>query len=197
MNLTAKKYHKSKEKEALAEELRDPKGQDETALAQAESKKGVPVTVLPEQQLLIGELGYTLVRDYRNGFAADKLGERFTEILARYDFIVGDWGHDQLRLRGFFADETNQGSIDQRISTLEDYLNEYCNFGCAYFVLEKNERTKPHPARRKRHRRREKPAARVPEKAAAAPKKTAEKKPAKPAKKEQQHNFVMRKREED
>lgn len=196
--MTAKKHHKSKEKEALAEELRDPKGQDGTALAEAESKKGIPVTVLPEQQLLIGELGYTLVLDYRNGFAADKLGERFTEILTRYDFIVGDWGHDQLRLRGFFADETNQGSIDQRISTLEDYLNEYCNFGCAYFVLEKNERTKPHPTRRKRHRRRsEKPAARTPEKAAAAAKKTAEKKPAKPAKKEQQHNFVMRKREED
>ena len=28
-------------------------------------------------------------------------GERFSEVLARYDYIVGDWGYEQLRLRGF------------------------------------------------------------------------------------------------
>ena len=31
----------------------------------------------------------------------ERLGERFSEVLARYDYIVGDWGYEQLRLRGF------------------------------------------------------------------------------------------------
>ena len=55
--------------------------------------------------------------------------------MTKFDFIVGDWGNDQLRLRGFYQDEKAKDS-DVKISRLEDYLLEYCNYGCAYFVLE-------------------------------------------------------------
>lgn len=63
------------------------------------------------------------------------LEERYSLILEKYDFLVGDWSYDQLRLRGFFYDETKDIPLDMRISSLEDYLMEYCSFGCNYFVL--------------------------------------------------------------
>ena len=53
----------------------------------------------------------------------------------KYDYIVGDWGNDQLRLKGFYKDD-RYVKKSRCISHLEDYLKEYCNFGCAYFVLE-------------------------------------------------------------
>ena len=36
-----------------------------------------------------------------------------------------------------FDTSNRRAAPDQRIDTLEDYLYEYCNFGCAYFVIER------------------------------------------------------------
>ncbi|MEY9975594.1 uncharacterized protein YutD [Lysinibacillus sp. RC79] len=81
---------------------------------------------------------YELIEDYKEAFQEEVFKERYSDILARYDYIVGDWGYNQLRLKGFFDDKNQKASFDTKISTLQDYLYEYCNFGCAYFVLRKS-----------------------------------------------------------
>lgn len=80
---------------------------------------------------------YELVEDFRDGFNEEALRARFSDILIKYDYIVGDWGYGQLRMKGFFSDDNHKASYDTKISTLSEYLYEYCNFGCAYFVLKK------------------------------------------------------------
>ncbi|MCT2535909.1 YutD family protein [Aquibacillus koreensis] len=80
---------------------------------------------------------YEMIEDHKNGFQNEKFEERYSEILSKYDFIVGDWGYDQLRLKGFYDDQNPKASFDTKISTLDDYLYEYCNFGCAYFVIKR------------------------------------------------------------
>ncbi|HEL1701757.1 YutD family protein [Streptococcus suis] len=75
-----------------------------------------------------------LLEDYKNAFDQTIFGQRFSQLMLKFDYIVGDWGNEQLRLRGFYTDDKNVKS-DLKISRLEDYLTEYCNFGCAYFVL--------------------------------------------------------------
>ena len=86
-------------------------------------------------QVLTDKIQFELVENYRDAFDLTAFNQRFSEILTKFDFIVGDWGNDQLRLRGFYQDEKAKES-DVKISRLEDYLLEYCNYGCAYFVLE-------------------------------------------------------------
>ncbi|MBE1444377.1 YutD family protein [Paenibacillus sp. OAS669] len=80
---------------------------------------------------------YEVVVDHKNGWKPDAFRDRYSEVLERYDFIVGDWGYNQLRLRGFFKDTHPKATKETSIATLQDYLNEYCNFGCAYFIIEK------------------------------------------------------------
>ncbi|MGM8211973.1 YutD family protein [Virgibacillus sp. W0430] len=80
---------------------------------------------------------YKVIENIKNGLQEDVLKERYSEVLKKYDFIVGDWGYNQLRLKGFYIDENSKATFDTKISTLDDYLYEYCNFGCAYFVLQK------------------------------------------------------------
>ncbi|MEI4300641.1 YutD family protein [Streptococcus suis] len=75
-----------------------------------------------------------LLEDYKNTFDQTIFGQRFSQLMLKFDYIVGDWGNEQLRLRGFYTDDKNVKS-DLKISHLDDYLTEYCNFGCAYFVL--------------------------------------------------------------
>ncbi|WP_202080322.1 YutD family protein [Caldalkalibacillus salinus] len=82
---------------------------------------------------------YELLQDERDGWDIEAFQERFSDILSKYDYIVGDWGYSQLRLRGFYDDHNKKAkpAYDAKISTLDEYLQEYCNFGCAYFVLKK------------------------------------------------------------
>ena len=64
-------------------------------------KKREIVTIVNETDIQIGEREYRIVKNHRDAFDPERLGERFSEVLARYDYIVGDWGYEQLRLRGF------------------------------------------------------------------------------------------------
>lgn len=170
-----------------------------------EKKKGETVVFVDDSNLLIGERQYRLVRNYREGFEAERLGERFSEVLTRYDYIVGDWGYDQLRLKGFFREDDRKSLPEQRIDTLEDYLYEYCNFGCAYFVLERTGGKRQQTRKKRKRKRKDKPQAYVEEKKAPVtdkPKKKPILKNRQPKKeaptkiKEKDERFVIRQREE-
>lgn len=91
--------------------------------------------------LIIAE-GYTyeIIEEVREGFEQEAFIARYSDILAKYDYIVGDWGYGQLRLKGFFDDKNQKSTFDTKISTVQDYLYEYCNFGCAYFIVQKTGR---------------------------------------------------------
>jgi uncharacterized protein YutD len=85
----------------------------------------------------INNINYEIVQEHRDGFNEEAFRSRYSDILTRYDYIVGDWGYGQLRLRGFFDDQNQKATFDTKISTLSEYLYEYCNFGCSYFVLKR------------------------------------------------------------
>ncbi|MGM9966040.1 YutD family protein [Rummeliibacillus sp. POC4] len=80
---------------------------------------------------------YEIIENVKEGFKQEDFNGRYSDILSKYDYIVGDWGYGQLRLKGFYEDKNQKATFDTRISTLQDYLYEYCNFGCSYFVLKK------------------------------------------------------------
>lgn len=91
----------------------------------------------------IDDKEYTIVENVKDALNSKSLEERYTALLQKYHYIVGDWGHEQLRLKGFYANDTKHVEDDQKIRTLQDYLREYCAFGCAYFVLALNGTPEP------------------------------------------------------
>lgn len=93
-------------------------------------------------QILSENLSFELLQNEKEAFDATVFGQRFSEILTKFDYIVGDWSNEQLRLRGFYKEDRDVATMD-KLSRLDDYLLEYCSYGCAYFVLENKE---PHRA---------------------------------------------------
>ncbi|RIX52846.1 DUF1027 domain-containing protein [Paenibacillus nanensis] len=85
----------------------------------------------------IGGKSYELIHENKGGWNPEAFRNRYSEVLERYDYIIGDWGYNQLRLKGFFRDNHQKATKDSAFSTVSDYIIEYCNFGCAYFILEK------------------------------------------------------------
>ncbi|MBA1352454.1 YutD family protein [Staphylococcus cohnii] len=80
---------------------------------------------------------FEIIEDYRECFDETLFANRYADILDKYDYIVGDFGYDQLRLKGFYKDSNKKAELSKRFSTIQDYLLEYCNFGCPYFILRK------------------------------------------------------------
>lgn len=103
-----------------------------------------------EGDLAVIQLGgktFELKYDNKNGWNFEAFRDRYSDVLDRYDYIVGDWGYNQLRLKGFFREGNPKGSKESSIASLQEYIQEYCNFGCAYFVLERipNKKRTDHP----------------------------------------------------
>ncbi len=87
--------------------------------------------------ICINNICYEVIDNYREAFNEEAFRSRYSDILTRYDYIVGDWGYGQLRLKGFFEDQSQKATFDTKISTVSEYLYEFCNFGCAYFIVKK------------------------------------------------------------
>ncbi|MNE35478.1 hypothetical protein D3C76_72000 [compost metagenome] len=85
----------------------------------------------------IGGRTYELIQNYKDAWDTEAFKQRYSEVLDRYDYIIGDWGYEKLRLKGFLRDNHPKVNRDTAFSGITDYINEYCNFGCKYFVLQK------------------------------------------------------------
>ncbi len=85
----------------------------------------------------VGGKVYEMILEHKNGWNEEAFKARYSEVLERYDYIMGDWGYNQLRLKGFYKDNNPRATKETEIAGFTDYLHEYCNFGCAYFVLER------------------------------------------------------------
>ncbi|GLB46711.1 hypothetical protein WR164_06900 [Philodulcilactobacillus myokoensis] len=92
------------------------------------------VKQLTENKLTINGHHYEIVANPSDSFEIDQFQRKYNPMLSKYDFIVGDISFDQLRLKGFYAD-SREVNNNGKISSLQDYLMEYCNFGVHYYVL--------------------------------------------------------------
>jgi len=132
----------------------DRKDVEALVAEQRESREpAAEVVRVDETHLTINGHPYEVVANVRDGFDFTEFSRRFSTILSKFDYIVGDWGFEQLRLKGFYA-EDRAGAKQNQIDAVQDYLYESCNFGCAYFILHNLDvKAAPKP-RRSRSRRR-------------------------------------------
>ena len=72
-------------------------------------------------QILSENLSFELLKNEKEAFDATVFGQRFSEILTKFDYIVGDWSNEQLRLRGFYKEERDVATMD-KLSRLDDIV---------------------------------------------------------------------------
>lgn len=77
---------------------------------------------------------YKVIINKLDAFSFSEFSNKFNPIFTKYDFIVGDWGYGQLRLKGFYSDFKKVSKF-LKYSTIDDYLIEKANFGAPYFIL--------------------------------------------------------------
>jgi len=73
---------------------------------------------------------FELIKNYRDCFDTLSFSERYVDYLDRYEYIVGDYSADMLRLKGFSAKQKDQ---------IFDYLMESATPHAPYFILRRKE----------------------------------------------------------
>lgn len=72
----------------------------------------------------INNICYEVLKDEREAFNEEAFRGRFIDVLSRYDYIVGDWGYNQLRLRGFLMTEIKRQRMIRRLVRFKTiYMN--------------------------------------------------------------------------
>lgn len=80
---------------------------------------------------------YELVKDYKNAFNYEETESFVTDYFEDFDYILGDYAYNKLRLKGFYDDNNKKANSINKYSYLEEYVEKYCAYDCRYFVLKK------------------------------------------------------------
>lgn len=87
--------------------------------------------------VVIDDKKYDLIENYRDAFNEEEFKEYFTDYFYKYDYIVGDYAYNKLRLKGFYENNKQEAKELNKIKNKDKYIEENCAYQCKYFVLKK------------------------------------------------------------
>lgn len=90
-------------------------------------------------KIVIRNQEYNLVENYRDCFDISEINEKLTDVdyFDEYDYILGDYAYDKLRLKGFYNKDNKNSKEINSYENVKKYIENYCSYGCKYFILEK------------------------------------------------------------
>lgn len=88
-------------------------------------------------QIEINNNKYEIIENNNANIDENILKEMLTEYFLDYDYILGDYAYNKLRLKGFNdKDNKNYKSLND-YANIHEYIEKYCAYGCKYFILKK------------------------------------------------------------
>ena len=80
---------------------------------------------------------YEIVRNDNNCLNKDELAEKVTDYFDDFDFILGDYAYEKVRLKGFYDSKNKNAKSINDIKSVDDYIKNYCCVGAKVFLLKK------------------------------------------------------------
>lgn len=80
---------------------------------------------------------YEIIKDRGDCFKIDEFTYLYTDYFEEYDYILGDYSYDKLRLKGFCNKENKIFNKINDIQVIDAYIKEYCSYKANYFLLKK------------------------------------------------------------
>ena len=88
-------------------------------------------------KIVLDDNEYELIENYKDGFNLEEVKNKYTDYFEPYDYIFGDYAYDKLRLKGYYGSNSKNKNEINDIKGLDDYIKNYCAYGCRYFLLKK------------------------------------------------------------
>ena len=88
-------------------------------------------------EILINNIKYNVIKDFGETVKTIDFNELVTDYYNEFDYIVGDWAYNKVRLKGFYKSDNKKVKKFNNIDSVEEYINNNCAYGCKHFILEK------------------------------------------------------------
>lgn len=88
-------------------------------------------------KIILNNTEYEIIKEYRDAFNFEELESLFTEYFYDFDYILGDYSYNKLRLKGFYDNDNKKSKSINEYKSIENYIKNYCAYECRYFILKK------------------------------------------------------------
>ena len=78
---------------------------------------------------------YIIEKDENNIFDYETMKDLITSYFDDYDYIFADVAYNKLRLKGFCDKNNKLYKKNNDITTLDDYIKNYCAYNCKWLLL--------------------------------------------------------------
>ncbi len=89
------------------------------------------------KKIVINDISYEIIRNDKDCIDIEELSEKITDYFDDYDYIVGDFAYDKVRLKGYYDSSNKSVKKINDIKYLDGYIKDYCSYGARIFVLKK------------------------------------------------------------
>ena len=88
-------------------------------------------------KIVLDGILYELIENNGDAFNPEDIKERYTDYFHDFDYILGDYAYNKLRLKGFCEKHNPRYNKIDDFSTKNKYVEELCAYKCRYFVLKR------------------------------------------------------------
>lgn len=88
-------------------------------------------------EVIIDNKKYEVIKNEKDGLDASDLEGKITEYFDNFDYILGDYAYGKVRLKGFNDKDNKNFKPVNDIAKVDKYIEDYCAYGCKYFILKK------------------------------------------------------------
>ena len=89
------------------------------------------------KKIILNGKEYEIIENYKECLNLEEVEHLFTEYFFEYDYILGDYAYNKLRLKGFYESKHKNVKKYNDIKKYKNYLEEYCATECPYFLLKR------------------------------------------------------------
>lgn len=87
------------------------------------------------KKIVINNIEYEIIRNDKDCINKKELEEKITDYFDEYDYIMGDFAYDKVRLKGYYNSDNKKAKKINDIKYLDDYIENYCSYGARIFLL--------------------------------------------------------------
>lgn len=85
----------------------------------------------------INGIQYEIIRNDNGCLNRELLVDKITDYFDSYDYIVGDYAYEKVRLKGFYESTNKKAKNINNIKNVDEYIENYCSYGSKIFIIKK------------------------------------------------------------
>ena len=90
-----------------------------------------------KKEIQLENNNYIVLENKNDCLNMEELTNKYTDYFIDYDYILGDYAYNKLRLKGFCDKANKKHNNINDINTKDEYLKELCAYQCNYFLIKK------------------------------------------------------------